>query len=921
MAAFAHRGQAPHDPRHSPLASAIARNLILGLIVATMLAVGAFAPLDRFLTDRRFALALAPVSGAIATVEIDSQSLNEVGVWPWPRAIHGQLVDRLLALGARKIVFDVDFSAESTPENDRAFADALRRAHGNVVLAAFEQPGGANGRALVNAPIPLLSRQAEAVAIDVPIAPDGLVREYATALDVGGFQTPTAGAWLAGANRGEIRSFHIDYGLDLAGVARISAADVLDGRVPRILVDGHDIIIGASAEELRDVFMTPRYGMVPGLALHTLAAETLLAGRELRPAPLAAIVALILALAFAAGALERRLNGFEAATSLAVAWVGVEAGAVALQRATVWLAPTGGVDVALAVYAVAGLVAALATRRRLHVEAARQRDVTRVLLERVVADNFDGVVVIGEDGRILAASRLAREILGRQLHGAALAALPLALAEAVAAALAPGAASGARPGEAHLSARDGSTRHLDYVVTVSQAPEAQDRRVACLTFRDVTERRAHLARLDYLARHDEMTGAWTRGELIATLAADLAADDSGATLYCLSLRRFDLVNDVFGHRVGDRLLAEVAERLRSLGFPAVARLGGASFAIAKAGAVDAERLPALGAALIEKLVRPYLIDGQPVIVGACLGATTSETSGRDAATLLTHASMAQASAARRVGDVFEVFSPELETRRRTKQALDAELRRAVADGSLAMHYQAKVDLGSQRFIGAEALMRWRRPSGESVSPAAFVPVAEESGLIVELGRFALRRACAEAALWPEGSVVAVNVSPVQFGLSDVFADVQVALLAAKLPAERLEIEITESAFVDGDCSIDEVLKKLRALGVRIALDDFGTGYSSLHYLGRLPIDTIKIDQSFVRAMRREATAAATVGAIVALAKAHDKKLVAEGIETAEDADALAAMGCEYGQGYYYARPVDAGSFLRAIRGSWERAAA
>jgi EAL domain-containing protein (putative c-di-GMP-specific phosphodiesterase class I) len=238
-----------------------------------------------------------------------------------------------------------------------------------------------------------------------------------------------------------------------------------------------------------------------------------------------------------------------------------------------------------------------------------------------------------------------------------------------------------------------------------------------------------------------------------------------------------------------------------------------------------------------------------------------------------------------------------------------------------MHYQAKVDLASESFIGAEALMRWRRSSGENVSPAAFVPVAEESGLIVELGRFALRRACVEAAKWPQGSVVAVNVSPVQFGLSDVFADVQVALLAAKLPAERLEIEITESAFVDGDSSIASALEKLRALGVRIALDDFGTGYSSLHYLGRLPIDTIKIDQSFVRAMRREATAAATVAAVVALAKAHSKKLVAEGIETAADAAALAAMGCEYGQGYHFGRPQDAATFLAAIRASRERAAA
>jgi EAL domain-containing protein (putative c-di-GMP-specific phosphodiesterase class I) len=200
-----------------------------------------------------------------------------------------------------------------------------------------------------------------------------------------------------------------------------------------------------------------------------------------------------------------------------------------------------------------------------------------------------------------------------------------------------------------------------------------------------------------------------------------------------------------------------------------------------------------------------------------------------------------------------------------------------------------------------------------VSPSIFVPVAEESGFIVEVGRFALRRACAEAVRWPYGCVAAVNVSPVQFGLSDVFADVAAALAASRLEPQRLEIEITESAFVDGGDAISTALTKLRALGVKIALDDFGTGYSSLQYLGRLPIDTIKIDQSFVRAMRREPSAAATVVAIIALAKAHGKCLVAEGIETAEDATRLAAMGCEFGQGYHFAKPLDAPTFLAKIQ--------
>ena len=896
-----------------PFAIALARNLALGALVVALLAFGFLAPFDRFVGDRRYALAPGSVSGRIATVEIDPQSLNEVGVWPWPRAIHAALVDRLLELGAKRIVFDVDFSQDSSRENDVAFSEALRRAEGRVWLAAFQQAGGANGRATINAPIPLLSRYAKSVSIDVPLAPDGLVRGYTTSMSVGNESLPTAAALLADRPPDEARDFNIDYGLDAGQIVSLSAADVLAGRTPRLLVEGHDILIGASAEELRDLFLTPRYGAMPGLFLHALAAETLIAHRELSVAPWPALAALILALALAAAALERRLNAFQSVMTLVMTSAGVESGAVLLQRHAAMLTPTVGLHLSLAVFAVAGLVAALRLRRRLHGEAERERNLTQAMLQQVVADNFEGVVVIGDDARILGASQPAREMLGLGSR-LDIAALPFTLAQTLDAALSPDAAFGAIAGEAAFSGRDGQNRHLEYVVTVSEVPDAPDHRVVCLTFRDVTERRAQVARLDYLARHDEMTGAWTRGELIETLNEQLADPDYGVTVYGVSLRRFDLVNDVFGHHVGDKLLLAVADRLRGLGFHAAARLGGASFALVQPGAIDAEKLPALGASLIESLVRPYLIDGQPVIVGASLGATTTAISGREAATLLTHASMAQASAARRVGDVFELFSPDMETRRRRKQALDADLRRAVADGSLAMHFQAKIDLASGAMIGAEALMRWRKADGENVSPAAFVPVAEESGLITELGRFALRRSCAEAASWPGKAKVAVNVSPVQFGLSDVYADVVNALKLAGLPAERLEIEITESAFVEGDSAIATALEKLRALGVTIALDDFGTGYSSLHYLGRLPIDTIKIDQSFVRVMHRQQSAAATVAAVITLAKAHGKSLVAEGIESAEDAALLKAMGCEYGQGYYFARPQDAGSFLAAIRG-------
>jgi len=879
--------------------SPISRNLVLVALALAVFLAGGFTPLDRFLGDQRFALVSSTSPQKFAAVEIDSRSLSEIGVWPWPRTIHAALVDRLVALGARRIVFDLDFSAASTPENDRAFAEALARANGKVWLAVFEQPGGPGGGRIVDAPLVEFSANAGAVAVDVPLAPDGAVRDYSSQIDVAGSKLPSVGALLA--DRPESGAFSIDYGLDLAALDRISVADVLAGHAPRASIEGRDVLIGASAEELRDLFLTPRYGMLPGLAVHALAAETLASGRTLHPMPTDAVVALMGALALLFGAFERRLGRWRGAAALALAVVAVEAGALALQRAMALQTPTAVLHASLAAFGLAALIAALVRRRRLYAEAARERDITRGLLAQVVADNFDGVAVYGEDGRALAASGPARV----WTRGAAdAAALPAPLAQAVADALAPDAPlANAHEGEAHVVNPAGALRDLEYVVTASRAPDAPDRRAVCLTFRDVTEQRAHLARLDYLARHDETTGALTRAELIARLNGE-------AVLFCLGLRRFDLVTDVFGHDVGDELLRAVAARLGDLGFPLIARLDGPGFAFAAPGAPDEDALSKCGAALCEALARPYVVDRRPLALGVALGAATTA-AGAEAATLLTHAGMAQSAAARRIGDVFVAFSPEMETRRRTKQSLDAGLRRAVAEGQLQLYYQPKVRLSDRAIIGAEALMRWPTEDG-LVSPSLFVPVAEETGLVVELGRFALRRACADAALWPHGAV-AVNVSPVQFGLSDVAAEVEAALAAANLPPGRLEIEITESAFVEADPAIATALERLRALGVRISLDDFGTGYSSLHYLGSLPIDCIKIDQSFVRALSRDPAAAATVRAVVALAKAHGKLLVAEGIEGGGEAEFLAAMHCEYGQGWLFGRPEPAASFLARLK--------
>ena len=598
--------------------------------------------------------------------------------------------------------------------------------------------------------------------VDVPADEDGALRDYMSSGAVGRFIAPSAAARIAGA--GPPR-FGIDYGINLDDIDHISASDILAGNIDPGRVRGRDILVGATAQELRDLFLTPRYGVIAGVNVHALAAETLRQRLALRDWPFALAAVVIFALALFASLISAQGSRPAGLMFTLMACGALELFAVALQHFFKMRAETAGGLIALLGFFIVGILADVRLRRQLHAQAARERDAMGAMLSRVVEDNFDGVVIVDGLGAIVAASRFAQDLLGA-----------------------------------------------------------------------------------------------------------------------------------------------VVERLRESGMSMVTRLGGDSFVCALDEALDPETLALFGQSLADRLGEPYEIRACKIIIGASVGGTTTTITGTNADALISHASIAQATAKRRIGDVFHVFSPEMEKLRRDKQSIDRELRHSISDGSLALLYQPKVDLTSGRLVGAEALMRWRDTSGAAVSPAKFIPIAEESGLIVELGRWALIRGCEEATKWPEPYRIAINVSPVQFALGDVVAEVAKALEISGLRPGRLEIEITESLFVDNQSRVSESLDRLRALGVTVALDDFGTGYSSLHYLGALPIDTIKIDQSFTRRLLADPAADATVLAIVSLARAHNKHLVAEGIETVEQADLLRQFGCDVAQGYLYGRPETANVF-------------
>ena len=464
----------------------------------------------------------------------------------------------------------------------------------------------------------------------------------------------------------------------------------------------------------------------------------------------------------------------------------------------------------------------------------------------------------------------------------------------------------------------------------------QDRRGAFAGFRgvgsDVTASRAAEERIAYLATRDALTGLSNRGVFreVVQVACREAAVPGGetASLLYLDLDGFKLVNDSAGHGAGDALLRQVADRIRAVtgavpdpsaqGF----RLGGDEFAILHRGRIEAAE--ALAQACVAALGEPYRIDGVRAEIGVSVGLAHAPRDAVDPESLLRKADLALYTAKESGKGRWHAFDASLERRAQRQRELDAAMRPALENGEMALHYQPIVSLSEdRRVVGFEALLRWNRPGEGLVSPAEAVPIAESTGFVIEIGRWALRTACAEAAGWPEALRVAVNVSSIHFRLPGFVAEVEEALRATGLPPNRLEIEITETIFLGSTPNVIENLRRLRALGVRIALDDFGTGFSSLSYLTQFPVDKIKIDRAFVRDLIHRRECLSVIEAIMVIARDLSIDVTVEGVETVQQAELLRLKRCNSAQGFLYspARPArDVPALIESIPLKARRAA-
>lgn len=434
-------------------------------------------------------------------------------------------------------------------------------------------------------------------------------------------------------------------------------------------------------------------------------------------------------------------------------------------------------------------------------------------------------------------------------------------------------------------------------------------------------------RTRYLARHDTLTGLPNRQQATEQLAQALARarrNGSHTAVLVLDLDKFKRVNDCFGPASGDQLLRQVAERLqRCLRAEdavlqletdddpgCVARVGGDEFALLVADLAQARDAAKVAVRVLEALRRPIELDGQELVVTASIGISVFPVDGTDASTLLVNADSAMSHAKADGGDGFTFYNKPMNASALERLSLEADLRHGLERGEFVLHFQPQLDLAGQRMMGAEALLRWRHPTQGMVSPLSFIPLAEESGLIVPIGEWALYEACRQACSWPEvpGQAplrVAVNLSARQFRQFALVDQVAGALAASGLAAERLELEITESCLMqDVDLAI-AILDRLRRLGCRVSVDDFGTGYSSLAYLKRFPIDALKVDRFFIRGLPGDSQDAAIIAAVMGMARGLHLEVVAEGVETSEQMDWLMRQGCDVAQGYLIAKPLAA----------------
>jgi diguanylate cyclase (GGDEF)-like protein/PAS domain S-box-containing protein len=895
-------------------------HIFVVVALAMVLSSGWHGAFRNALTDLRFAWQQRQASGQIVVVAIDAPSIEKIGVWPWPRRLHADLLRQLEIAGVRDVAFDVDFSTPSDTASDQAFVEALEGAGGSVLLPSFKQPGAdaGNGATVhINRPLKQFGDHSWSAVVNVAVEPDGHVRRYRFSENIDGQFLPSMGAVLAGQYTAKPTRFLIDFSIRPASIPSVSYVDVLRGeRATLEKLKDKKVIIGGTALELGDRFSVPNGGMVSGPLLQTLAAESILQNRTLHwtsdIVTLAGlcIISLIMMLSW-----RRLAAGIRVMILIGMAGA-VEAIAIVLQARLPLVLDTSLFHTAIVVYMTAIALDEIDFRDLLgRIAESRFQRIAMSLGDGLVCTDSNHLITVWNPGAAAIFGYDPVEMIGRPFDAICAANTAVSpdsnsIGEVV-------RAGSQRPGGLVMEF-DGRRKNgeLFPVEACFSGWQGTDGFQYGAVLRDISVRKREAERIRYLAEHDSLTGLANRNTLHGELAAMIAAAEmrtGEVALLVLGLDGFQQINDMLGHTSGDLVLCAVSERLNAAIGDAgvVARLSGDEFAIAIQGAALTETLEQLSERIAVVFDTPLQAGTRQHRLKVSIGAASYPDGGGTADELLSngHLAFCRAKAARRGSYV--IFENSIREKLEARLTLEAELALAAERNEFELFYQPQVHLIDGSLSGAEALIRWRHPVRGLVSPAEFMPVVNTSSISERIAAWVLETACKQARVWEQAGHdirVGINLSPSQLQSGDLATSVKAMLDLTGLTPSRLELEVTEDILLLDEQQVLDTFQRIQQLGVRVVFDDFGTGYASLSYLKKFPLDGLKIDRSFVLELLADSDDAAIVSSTIGLSGQLGLSVIAEGIETRATADLLISMGCEEGQGYFFGRPMPAAAF-------------
>jgi diguanylate cyclase (GGDEF)-like protein/PAS domain S-box-containing protein len=895
-------------------------HIFVVVALAIVLSSGWHGAFRNALTDLRFAWEQRQASGEIVVVAIDAPSIEKIGVWPWPRRLHADVLRQLEIAGVQDVAFDVDFSTPSDTASDQAFVEALESVGGSVLLPSFQQPGAdAGNEATVhfNRPIKQFSDHSWSALVNVSVEPDGRVRHFQFGENIDGQFQPSMGAALAGGYAAKRPRFLIDFSIRAASVPKVSYVDVLRGdAVTLAKLKDKKVIIGGTALELGDRFSVPNGEIVSGPLLQTLAAESILQNRTLHwTSDIVTIMGLcIISLTMMLS--WRRLAASVRVMILIGMAAAVEVIAILVQAKLPLILDTSLFHAAIVVYMTAIALDEIDFRDLLgRIAENRFQRIAMSLGDGLVCTDSNHLITVWNPGAAAIFGYDPGEMIGRPFDVICAAYKEVSrgsgsVCEAV-------RAYSQQPGGLVMEF-DGSRKNGEVfpVEACFAGWQGTDGFQYGAVLRDISVRKREAERIRYLADHDSLTGLANRNTLHGELAAMIAAAEmrtGEVTLLVLGLDGFHQINHMLGHTSGDLVLCAVSERLNAaIGETGVvARLSGDEFAVAIPGAAMTKTVAQLSERIAQAFDTPLQAGARQHRVKVSIGVASYPDGGRTADELLSnsHLAFCRAKATRRGGIV--LFENSIRAELEARLTLEAELALAAERNEFELFYQPQVHLIDGSLSGAEALIRWRHPVRGLVSPAEFMPVVNSSPISERIASWVLETACRQARAWERVGHdvrVGINLSPSQLQSGDLASSIKEILELTGVTPSRIELEVTEDILLLDEQRVLATFQRIQQLGVRIVFDDFGTGYASLSYLKKFPLDGLKIDRSFVLDLLADSDDAAIVGSTIGLSRQLGLSVIAEGIEDRATADLLVSMGCEEGQGYYFGRPMPASAF-------------